>query len=160
MGPRPRVGKNKAKKAKKQIEEISDDLENEEDLNLMNAGGMGELDQLDLTAEEKDEQIIKNLNSNNPQAAQNLLQFSFKDRGFKTADANDHLVFHIQVDGKILLKDSDDGRDQEDYWDNKERINKKLLANMNKDVIAAFNKDPLADDARAQQKSLRNQFNF
>jgi hypothetical protein len=44
MGPRPRVGKNKAKKAKKQIEEISDDLENEEDLNLMNAGGMGELD--------------------------------------------------------------------------------------------------------------------
>ena len=31
---------------------------------------------------------------------------------------------------------------------------------MNKDVIAAFNKDPLADNARAQQKSLRNQFNF
>ena len=160
MGPRPRVGKTKAKKQKKPIEEISDDLENEEDLNLMNAGGMGELDQLDLTAEEKDEQIIKNLNSNNPQAAQNLLQFSFKDRGFKIADANDHLIFHVQVDGKILLKDSDDGRDQEDYWDNKERINKKLLANMNKDVIAAFNKDPLADNARAQQKSLRNQFNF
>jgi len=160
MGPRPRAGKGKAKKAKKQIEEISDDLENEEDLNLMNAGGLGDDSQLDLTAEEKDEQIIKNLNSNNPQAAQNLLQFSFKDRGFKAADANDHLVFHVQVDGKILLKDSDDGRDQEDYWDNKDRINKKLLANMNKDVIAEFKKDPLADNARAQQKSLRNQFNF
>jgi len=55
MGPRPRAGKNKAKKPKKQIEEISDDLENEEDLNLMNAGGLGDDSQLDLTAEEKDE---------------------------------------------------------------------------------------------------------
>ena len=55
MGPRPRAGKNKSKKAKKQIEEISDDLENEEDLNLMNAGGLGDDNQLDLTAEEKDE---------------------------------------------------------------------------------------------------------
>ena len=68
----------------------------------------------------------------------------------------DHLVFHVQVDGKILLKDSDDGRDQEDYWDNKDRINKRLLANMNKDVIAEYGKDPLEGDLRAQQKSLRN----
>jgi hypothetical protein len=58
-------------------------------------------------------------------------------------------VFHVQVDGKILLKDSDDGRDQEDYWDNKDRINKRLLANMNKDVIAEFGKDPLEGDLRA-----------
>ena len=72
------------------------------------------------------------------------------------ADANDHVVFHTQVDGKILLKDSDEGRDQEEFWDNKMRINKKLLANMNKEL----DKDPLADNARAQQKSLRNQFNF
>ena len=43
MGPKRPGGKAK-KKTKKQIEEISDDLENEEDLNLMNAGGMGELD--------------------------------------------------------------------------------------------------------------------
>ena len=76
------------------------------------------------------------------------------------ADANDHLVFHVQVDGKIVLKDSDDGRDQEDYWDNKKRIDQKLLANMNKDVIAEFKKDPLGDNLKAQQKSLRNQFNF
>jgi hypothetical protein len=66
--------------------------------------------------------VFVHLNSSNPQAAQNLLQFSFKDRGYKMADANDHLVFHVQVDGKIVLKDSDDGRDQEDYWDNKKRI--------------------------------------
>jgi len=35
-----------------------------------------------------------------------------------------------------------------------------LLANMNKDVIAEFKKDPLSDNVKAQQKSLRNQFNF
>jgi hypothetical protein len=31
---------------------------------------------------------------------------------------------------------------------------------MNKDVIAEFKKDPLGDNLKAQQKSLRNQFNF
>ena len=34
---------------------------------------MGGADQEQLTTEEKDEQIIKNLNSNNPQAAHNLV---------------------------------------------------------------------------------------
>ena len=55
----------------------------------------------------------------------------------------DHLVFHLQTDGNILLKDSDDGREQEDYWDDKKRIDAKLLANMNKEVVQAYGKDPL-----------------
>jgi len=50
---------------------------------------------------------------------------------FKVDDQVDHLVFHVNIDGSILLKDSDDARDQDDYWDNKNRMNQDLLAKMN-----------------------------
>lgn len=57
----------KAKKGRKvqQVEEISDNIDNDEDLNLMDAANQGpEIEQL--TAEEKEESIFKTLNSNNP----------------------------------------------------------------------------------------------
>jgi hypothetical protein len=44
------------------------------------------------------------------------------------------MYFHVQVDGNILLRDSDDARDQEDYWDNKKRTNQQLLDKMNQAV--------------------------
>ena len=84
---------------------------------------MGGIEQEQLTAEEKEEQQIKTLNSNNPQAPHNICLFNFKDRAFKVDDQVDHLVFHINIDGTILLNDSEEARDQEDYWDNKKRMN-------------------------------------
>jgi len=123
---------------------------------------MGGIDQEQLTAEEKDEQIIKTLNSNNPQAPHNLCQFSFNDRKFVVNDQVEHLTFHINIDGSILLKDSDDARDQEDEQDNKNRMNTLLLEKMNQSIKDEFGADPLeeAKDVHAQKKSLRNQFNF
>ena len=32
-----------------------------------------------------------------------------------------------KLDGNLLLKDSNDAREQEEFWDNKESTNKKLL---------------------------------
>lgn len=104
--------------------------------------------------------MFKTLTSNNPQAPHNVCQFSFKDRVFKVDDQVDHLVYHVRYDGNILLKDSEDARDQEDYWDNKKRMNKDLLDKMNQAVKEEFGKDPLDGDDKAQKKSLRNQFNF
>ena len=40
-------------------------------------------DILKLTPEELEENIYKNLTSNNPQAAENIVEFSFKERKFK-----------------------------------------------------------------------------
>jgi len=71
-------------------------------------------------------------------------------------DQIDHMVFHVQFDGDILPVESDDKMDQDEYWDQKEIHNKKMLALMNKEVISEFGKDPLEDDKRAQRKSLRN----
>ena len=44
------------------------------------------------------------------------------------------MTFHINLDGSILLKDSDDARDQEDEWDNKNRRNAALLDKMNQAI--------------------------
>ena len=103
---------------------------------------MGGIDQEQLTTEEKEEQIIKTLKANNPRAPHNICSFSFKDRTWKVDDQVDHLVFHVNIDGNILLKDSDDFRDQDDYWENKKRMNQILLENMNKAIKEEFSDDP------------------
>jgi len=95
-----------------------------------------------LTAEEKDATIIKTLTSNNPLAPHNLTKYSFKDRIFKTEDSVEHIIFHFQFDGDVILKDSDEARDQEEYWENKKKGNKSLLDKMNVAIKEEFGKDP------------------
>jgi dynein intermediate chain 1 len=56
---------------------------------------MGGIDQEQLTQEELDEDIVKTLNTNNPQAPHNLTKFSYKDRMFKTDDMVEQMVFHF-----------------------------------------------------------------
>ncbi len=153
--------KKGSKKQKNVIPEEDDDaLENEDEMALMDQANMGGIDQEQLTAEQKEKPIIKTLVSANPQAPHNICQFSYKDRHFKMADRVDQLYFHFSSDGYITLKDSDDYRLQEEYWDTKKRTNKKLLDNMNQAVISELGEDPLADNDAASKKSLRNQFNF
>lgn len=82
------------------------------------------------------------MNANNPVAPHNLTKYSFKDRQFKTEDTVEQLVFHFQFDGDVVLKDSDEARDQEEYWENKKKGNKSLLDKMNVAIKEEFGKDP------------------
>ena len=123
------------------MEEISEP-DNDEDLNVMDPANMGGIDQEQLTAEEKEEQIIKNLNSNNPQAPHNIVQFSFKDRIYKTNDNVEHMVFHVNMDGNIVQKESDDHRDQQEYLETKKRLEKEMLSAMNKEIANMDGGDP------------------
>jgi len=66
------------------------------------------------------------------------------------------MTFHYSCDGNILLKDSDEARDQEEFWENKEACEKKMAQNINAAIIAEFGEDPLKDDPIAQKKALRN----
>jgi len=100
------------------------------------------------------------LSSNNPQAPHNLTKFSYKERCFKVEEIVDQMTFHYSCDGNILLKDSDEARDQEEFWENKEACEKKMAATINAAIIAEFGEDPLKDDPVAQKKALRNQFNY
>lgn len=141
MPPR-KVAKKKSTKRKVIEEEVSEGLQDDDELLNMENANMPGMDQEDLTQEEKDEVMYKKLTSYNPQAPPNNVKFSFcKDRGFKTDDVVDQLVFHYQVDGDILLQESDEARDQQDYKDNKATKDKQMLNKMNVEIIGAFGQD-------------------
>jgi dynein intermediate chain 1 len=71
------------------------------------------------------------------------------------------LTFHYNVEGNIMLKESDEAMDQESFWDDKKRMNTKLLENVNAKIKEDLGTDgPTEGDEIALKKSLRNQFNF
>lgn len=117
----------------------------EDDADLLNMdqnNQLGGMDQEQLTAEEKEEAIFKTLTTNNPQAPHNLTKFSYKDRLFKTEDLVEQMVIHFSFDGDILIKDCDEARDLEEFWDNKKRTNQGLLDKINVAIKEEFGKDP------------------
>lgn len=139
-----RTTKKTTKKGQKNTipEDDDENMENEDEMALMDQANMGGIDQEQLTNEQKEKEIVKTLSSNNPQAPHNICQFSFKDRAFKIDDQVDHMFFHVQIDGSIILKDSDEFRDQDDYWDSKRRTNAQLLDKMNAAVKEELGEDP------------------
>ena len=133
MAPRRRAAKKGP--SRRQIEEDNDDdLQDDEDLLGQDNNNMPGNDQEELTAEERDEVHFKVLTSNNPQAPHNLTKFSWKERCFQTEGVVDQLVFHYSVEGSILLKDSDEARYQEEYWDEKKNHDNMLLNKINKAI--------------------------
>jgi dynein intermediate chain 1 len=58
------------------------------------------------------------------------------------------------------MKESDEAREQEDFWENKKRYNKGLIDRINVAMKEEFGKDPLEGNDKALKKSLRNQFNY
>jgi dynein intermediate chain 1, axonemal len=81
------------------------------------------------------------LTSNNPQAPSNITKFSYKDRFFKVEDSVDQIVWHYQCDGDILVAESEEARDQDDYLENKKQRDKQLLDQMNASIVKEFGQD-------------------
>lgn len=147
--------------AKKKVQPVDDNSEiNEEDDLLMREQENINDDILKLTPEEQEENIYKNLTSNNPQAADNIVEFSFKDRKFKVEKTVEQLVFHASIDGNILLAESDEFDDQKTYLDNKKKQEKKMLEAMDKELPQLEGDDKPLITPFEQKKSLRNTFNF
>jgi len=67
-------------------------------------------------------------------------------------------VFHYQCDGDILVAESEEARDQDDYLENKKQRDKQLLDKMNAAIVQEFGGDENDKDEGARKKSLRNQF--
>jgi len=72
-----------------------------------------------------------------------LTKFSYKERLFKTDEFVDQMTFHFQFDGDVIMKESDEAREQEDFWENKKRLDKGLLDKINVAIKEEFGKDPL-----------------
>ena len=138
MPPKTKKGKKGTKK--KPIEdEVSENLADDDE--LLNMEANQQTDQEDLTQEQRDETIYKKLSSNNPQAPSNITKFSYKDRFFKIEDSVDQIVWHYQCDGDILVAESEEARDQDDYLENKKQRDKQLLDQMNASIVKEFGQD-------------------
>ena len=138
MPPKPKT-KKKGGKKKVVEEDISENLQDDDE--LLNMEANQQTDQEDLTQEEKDKTYYKKLTSNNPQAPANITKFSYKDRQFKVDDSVDQIVFHYLCDGDILVAESEEARDQEDYLENKKQRDKQLLDQMNSAIREEFGQD-------------------
>lgn len=112
-------------------------------------------DQLDLTPEELEKEVPPRvLYPSNPRAPQNITQFSFKDRVFKRDDQVEQCVFHLSLDGQMLLKDSPEWQDQCDIQDKKGQ-------EQTRGEDESFDEEiEQNDDEQPTKNPLRNQFNF
>lgn len=82
------------------------------------------------------------LTTKNPQAANNIVKFNYKDRVFRREDQVDQVVWHYSVDGNILAKDSDEAHQQEENMDDKKLRDQKKIDAMNEEVKREFGNDP------------------
>jgi dynein intermediate chain 1, axonemal len=128
--------------------------------NVENAVMAGANEQEDLTQEQKDEVILKTLTTKNPQAPSNITTFSYAERRFMKEDSVPQIVFHYEVDGDIIMKDTDAANQQDDDAEMKKKNETDMLYAINASIIQQFGKAPLSEDINAQRKSLRNQFNY
>jgi len=115
-------------------------------------------DQLkDLSPEELEKEVPPRvLYPSNPRAPHNITQFSFKERAYKKDDQVDQAVFHFNMDGTILLKDSPEAQDQAEIQDKKDEESK----NEEKDDDEVEFDPPEDDKEQPVKNPLRNKFNF
>jgi len=113
-------------------------------------------DQLDLNGEELEKEVPPRvLYPNNPRAAHNMTQFSYKERQYKRDDQVDQMVIHLQMDATILKKDSPEEIAQQEILKRKREEQEKRDAAEAVDVeIEAY------EGEEARKNTLRNQFNF
>jgi len=144
----PKTKKRAGKGKKRPVEDVESENMQEDDemFNVQNEAMGGGNEQEDLTQEEKDSVHLKKLTTNNPQAASNTTTFSFAERIFKQETSVEQIVFHYSVDGDIIMKETSEANDQQDYIETKLRQEKDLLHSINASIIQQFGSDPLAED--------------
>ncbi|NXA06608.1 DNAI1 protein, partial [Sapayoa aenigma] len=58
------------------------------------------------------QEFTRTLTTANPQAPQNIVRYSFKEREYKIVDCMDQTAIHFSLNGNMVPKDSDEGRRQ------------------------------------------------
>jgi hypothetical protein len=77
--------------------------------------------QLQLTAEQLLEDFTRVLTANDPNVPNNITKYNYKEKAYKQDPEGpmDHLIFHFQLDGCSLHKESEDVVLQQEFEDNK-----------------------------------------
>lgn len=77
--------------------------------------------QLQLTAEQLVEDFTRVLTANDPNVPNNITKYNYKEKSYKQDPEGpmDHLIFHFQLDGCSLHKESEDVSQQQEFEENK-----------------------------------------
>jgi len=119
------------------------------------------LDQLELTEEDKEQDVERMLSAKNPDAPMNHARFSYKERCFKVTDAIQHTTFHFKFDGWLLEKKTDEAKAQMEM--EKAIIEAKELREQEafeKAIAAGADKPTSHEDDFKLDPTIRNQFDF
>ena len=115
----------------------------------------------DLSRGQLDEMKRRMLTRINPQAAQNITIYNFKERIFKRTDDVSQLIIHFSLNEDMLKNDSEELNIQTGFWDLKNSVEEKKIKQLNLGIVYEKPDAGGPQDIQAEQKkSLRNQFNF
>jgi len=115
--------------------------------------------QLQLTDEQLNtEEITRILTANDPNVPNNITKYNYKEKAYKQDPEGpmDHLVFHFQMDGCSLHKDSEDAKLQEQYEDAKRMELERIRKEVAQEALEAGDEDVEAE----APKPGKNQFNY
>jgi len=79
--------------------------------------------QLVLTEEQLDEDFTRVLTANDPNLANNITKYNYKEKAYKQDPEGpmDHLIFHLNIDGCSMHKEGEDALAQIQVEDEKKR---------------------------------------
>ncbi|CAF4589823.1 unnamed protein product [Rotaria sp. Silwood1] len=127
-------------------------------------------DQLKLTDAELNEEHTRILTARNPEAAENIVRFSHKDRMFKLIPHVDQLAVHFQLDSNLIQKDSEEGKRQllHDTEDHKVQEPEEIPTSVGPEGEVATKEGEEDDEEKSKKtaapagktKKITNQFNF
>jgi dynein intermediate chain 1 len=114
-------------------------------------------DQLNLTDVELKEEITRILKANNPNAPQNIVRFSHKDKQYKLTPHVEQLAIHFQMDGNLIPKDSEEARKQATRKDDQ---SSDFQDTETSTTARTADDDDDPSKAKPKEKKITNQFNF
>jgi dynein intermediate chain 1 len=114
--------------------------------------------QLQLTEEQLDEELTRVLTANDPNVPNNITKYNYKEKAYKQDPEGpmDHLVFHEQLDGCSLHKESEEAQSQQQYEETKKMDLDRLKKEAAQEALEAGEEDIEAE----APKTGKNQFNY
>lgn len=114
--------------------------------------------QLVLTEEQLDEEFTRVLTANDPNIPNNTTKYNYKEKAYKQDPEGpmDHLVFHFQMDGCSLHKESEDALQQQQLEEEKRMEVERLKKEAAQEALEAGEENIEAE----APKTGKNQFNY
>lgn len=114
--------------------------------------------QLVLTEEQLSDECTRILTANDPNVPNNITKYNYKEKAYKQDPEGpmDHLVFHFQMDGCSLYKESEEAKHQEQLEETKKMEIERIRKEAAQEALEAGEEDV---DAEAP-KTGKNQFNY